>query len=204
MKPSSEVELAVAPPIRAAGRDAARWPARASLALIVLMLVTAVGAGISCGGGGPDLISTRGRVLEMHVPLPTIVDKVAFQDSTGRHRVLRPKASNRQLAAILVTIVNRTSTVVPMLVDGEAIKIGDRRGQRIGAVDIISAASDVDEADPEEGTYVPFLWGEIELERNRQISGWVVFDVPKGLRLGSLWWDEVESIIADYADYRRN
>ena len=172
-------------------------------ALIVMAMVIALGAAMSCGGGGPKLISSRGRVLELHVPLPTITDKVAFRDGAGVHRVLRPKASNRQLAVVLVTIINRTSTIVPMLIDGDAVKIGDRRGQRIAAVDVIASASVVDEADTAEGDYAPFLWGEIELERNRQISGWVVFDVPKGLRLGSLWWDEVESIVADYADYRR-
>ena len=31
----------------------------------------------------------------------------------------------------------------------------------------------------------------------------MVFDVPKGLILGSLWWEEVDTIIADFIEYRR-
>ena len=47
------------------------------------------------------------------------------------------------------------------------------------------------------------LWGEIELERNFQATGYMVFDVPKGLTLGSVWWSEFDDIIADFIDYQR-
>ena len=51
--------------------------------------------------------------------------------------------------------------------------------------------------------YSPFIWGEIELGRNTQVEGWLVFDVPKGLILGSLWWEEIDSMVVDYIDYYR-
>ena len=31
----------------------------------------------------------------------------------------------------------------------------------------------------------------------------LVFDVPKGLILGSLWWEEIDSMVVDYIDYYR-
>ena len=66
-----------------------------------------------------------------------------------------------------------------------------------------AASKPTDPGDPDENLYSPFLWGEVNLDREFQVEGWMVFDVPKGLVLGSLWWDEVDSIIADFIEYRR-
>ncbi len=45
------------------------------------------------------------------------------------------------------------------------------------------------------------LWGQVELARNTQVTGWVIYDVPKGLTLGSVWWNEVDVLVADYINY---
>ena len=171
------------------------------LALMVLAL--AVFPLISCGSDEPEKIRARGRSLEVHTSHPLIVDKVAFRDVSGQHRVIRPRASNRQLVLLDVTLVNRTSLVTPLLIDEEAAQIGDRRGARIDAIDPFESSRVVDVADTEEDLYSPFLWGEVELDRQFQVEGWMVFDVPKGLILGSLWWEEVDTIITDFIEYRR-
>ena len=160
-------------------------------------------AAMSCGSDDPERVSARGRSLEVHTSHPVIVEKVAFMDNSGQHRVIRPRASNRQLVLLDITIVNRTSLITPLLIDEESAQIGDRRGERIDAVDPFEASRIIDAADPEEDLYSPFLWGEIELDREFQVQGWMVFDVPKGLILGSLWWEEVDTIITDFIEYRR-
>ena len=169
----------------------------------LLTLLIAALALTACGSDEPERISARGRSLEVHTTHPVILDKLAFKDVNGQHRVIRPRASNRQLVALDVTIVNRTSLVTPLLIDAEAAQIGDRRGERIDALDPFEASKLVDAAGEDEDLYSPFLWGEVELDREFQVQGWMVFDVPKGLILGSLWWDEVDSIIADFIEYRR-
>lgn len=172
--------------------------------LVVVLALTMLGILAACGGSGePGSISVTGRSLEIHAPKPELVEKVAFLDNEGRHRLLRPIASNRQLAVVNVTLVNRTSTIIPLLIDPSAAEMGDRRTRRIKAVDIFEAAEVIDTADPEEGNFVPFLWGEVDLERNTQVGGWMVFDVPKGLKLYTLWWNEVDDIIADFVSYYR-
>ena len=171
--------------------------------LALLLLLASSLALISCGSDEPEKVSSRGRSLEVHTTHPLIVDKVAFRDVSGQHRVIRPKASNRQLVLLDVTLVNRTSLITPLLIDEEAAQIGDRRGERIDAIDPFEASRVVDRADPDEDLYTPFLWGQIELDKEFQVQGWVVFDVPKGLILGSLWWEEVDTIITDFVDYRR-
>jgi hypothetical protein len=100
-----------------------------------------------------------------------------------------------------VTIVNRTSLITPLLVDPEAAKLGDRRSERISPLNPFERAEFVDAASPDEDMFQPFLWGNVELDKNFQVQGWMVFDVPKGLILGTLWWEEVDSIVADYVDY---
>ena len=171
--------------------------------LALLLLLVASLALMSCGSDEPEKVSSRGRSLEVHTTHPLIVEKVAFKDVSGQHRVIRPKASNRQLVLLDVTLVNRTSLITPLLIDEEAAQIGDRRGERIDAIDPFEASRVVDSADPDEDLYTPFLWGQIELDKEFQVQGWMVFDVPKGLILGSLWWEEVDAIITDFVDYQR-
>ena len=180
--------------------DASRMPTRhfAILALLLIVVPTLAGC-----GGEPERLSGRGRSLEVHTTQPLIVDKLAFTDNAGQHLVIRPRASNRQLVLLNIAVINRTSLVTPLLIDTEAAQLGDRRGERIDALNPFEAAKVVDAADPEENMYAPFLWGDVQLDRDFQVDGWMVFDVPKGLILGSLWWDEVDSIIVDFVEYRR-
>ena len=167
-----------------------------------MLIMVAVPLTAACSSE-PDLVAVRGRSIEIHAERPVILEKVSYSTSSGEHRVLRPRASNRQLAAVLVTVVNRTSTVMPLLVDTEAARLGDRRGERIRAMDPFDRFGTIDAADVDEDKYSPLLWGDIQLDRNFQVQGWVIFDVPKGLTLGTLWWDEVDEVVADYVEYRR-
>ena len=180
--------------------DASKAPTRHFAILALLLIVIPALAGC---GGEPERLSGRGRSLEVHTTQPLIVDKLAFTDNAGQHLVIRPRASNRQLVLLNIAVINRTSLVTPLLIDTEAAQLGDRRGERIDALNPFEAAKVVEAADPEENMYAPFLWGDVQLDRDFQVDGWMVFDVPKGLILGSLWWDEVDSIIVDFVEYRR-
>ena len=179
-----------------AGRRVLR-PGVTSLALLAIAGIT-----VSCGDE-PNIRFGRGRAIEVHVTNPVIAERVAFVDKDGRHRVLRSRASNRQLALVEVTIVNRTSVVTPLLIDPEAAQLGNRRGERVNAIDAFETAAVVDSGGADEIAYAPLLWGQIDLERRFQVGGWMAFDVPKGLTLGTLWWTEVETVLVDFIDYNR-
>ena len=81
-----------------------------------------------------ELLVYRGRSLEIHLEQPVVAGSMAFVDGGGQHRVLRPKASNRQLAMVNITVVNRTSTVISLFIDAESAQIGNRRSDRINAL----------------------------------------------------------------------
>lgn len=173
-----------------------------ALVCVALAILATALAAAACGDDSPDKIAVRGRSIEIHAERPVITEKISYA-AGGEHRVIRPSASNRQLAAVHVTVVNRTSTVMPLLVDPEAARLGDRRGERIPALNPFERYGVADFASEEEGDFTPLLWGEIDLDRNFQVSGWMLFDVPKGLTLGTLWWDEIDEVIGDYVEYTR-
>lgn len=185
-----------------ASSERRRMPLARLAVLALPLMLAAMLAPVACGGE-EETVRGRGRSLEVHTTRPLIVEKLAFTDNLGQHRVIRPRASNRQLALLNVAVINRTSLVTPLLIDPEAAQLGDRRGERIDALDPFEAAKIVDTADADADLYSPFLWGAVELDREFQVEGWMVFDVPKGLVLGSLWWDEVDSVIVDFIEYRR-
>jgi len=174
----------------------------------LFFLIVAIFSGVifiasGCGEDEPTKVVYRGRSLEIHLEEPVIVESMAFTDNAGQHRILRPKASNRQLALVNITIVNRTSTITPLLIDDRSAQLGDRRSDRIYALDPFTEAAILESAGPEEGKFLPLLWGEVVLERNFQATGYMVFDVPKGLTLSTVWWNEADSIISDFTDYQR-
>ena len=172
-----------------------------SIKPILILIVASLAFLAAACGGDPDILVVRGRTIEVHVGNPVIKTKMSFSDGNGRHLVIRPRASNRQLALVEVTIVNRTSTVMPLLIDTEAVELGDRRGERIEALDPFLNSSVVETPSEDEGEFSPLLWGEVQLDREFQVKGWVIFDVPKGLTLGSVWWNEIDEVVLDYVNY---
>ena len=171
---------------------------KASVMTLVLVLMAMMV--VACNSA-PDVHLARGRSIEIQASRPVVKTNMSFLDDEGKHRIVRPRASNRQLAMVEITVVNRTSTVMPLLIDEEAAQLGDRRGERVDALDPFVNSRVVEAADPEEDEFAPLLWGEVQLGRDFQVGGWMIFDVPKGLTLGSVFWNEIEEIIADYVNY---
>ena len=172
-----------------------------SIKHVLFLIVVSLAILAAACGGEPDIRFVRGRTIEVHAGNPVLTTKMSFADDRGRHRVIRPTASNRQLALVEVTVVNRTSTVMPLLINEDAVELGDRRGERIDALDPFLSSSIVETLSEDEGKFAPLLWGEVQLDREFQVKGWVIFDVPKGLTLGSLWWNEIDEVVLDYVNY---
>ena len=177
-------------------------PSFLSLIVIVCVAVSSV-FGFACSGE-PERRAVAGRNIEIHTGFPVVVDSAFYKGTDGKTRVITPSASNRQLVVMKPTIVNRTSTVIPLLIDTEAAKIGDRRSRKFPAVDPIAKARSISTSLEESPTVMdisPILWGDVELARQTQVEGYIVFDVPKGVILGTLFWDEIEYIPVDFIDY---
>ena len=161
----------------------------------ILILIISIIALISCKQE-VTLVGKAGRSLEIQVDKPIKLENLDFVHLNGEHNRLFPKASNRILALVEVTVINRTSTVIPIKIDENASQLGDSRGQTINPLNPFENNQLINiQNEPIKDIYSPLLWGDIELARNTQVSGWMIFDAPRGLRLNSFTWDEVDYII---------
>ena len=164
----------------------------------MVLLVLAAGC-----GGDDDLSVARGRQLLFTAKTPRVAEKVIFTDGLGRTRLIRPRASNRQLAVVDMVVANQSTTVASMLLNEAAAELGDRRSDRLEAIDPFDADVLDGEVDKRGAILleVPPLWGDVALNKGFQIEGWFVFDVPKGLILGTIWWNQADTVSLDFIDY---
>ena len=165
------------------------------------MILAASGLAAGCGGGEPDLLYVRGRTLELHYGPAEITPRVVYT-AGGKHFQIRNEDPSTRIAVIKVIIVNRGITHVPMRIDSDAADIGNRKkGERFKALNPLDEVvrEVIDSVDPdEENKFVPFLWGDVVLDKGTQAEGWLVFEVPVGLQLDTLWWNQSDEILARF------
>ncbi len=82
---------------------------------LLLILVSNLFITIGCGDTITGAIA-NGRNLEIYADFPVIVEQ-AFFELDGETKVISPSASNRQIVIVNTTITNRTTTVIPIVVD---------------------------------------------------------------------------------------
>ena len=172
---------------------------------LLLLLVSNLFIAIGCG----DTITgarANGRNLEIYADFPVVTEQ-AFFELDGETKVITPSASNRQIVVVNTKITNRTTTVIPLIVDTESVMLGDRRGKKYPAINPYQHSNIVEYINVEiEGVenVSPVLWDTFQLARGYEIEGFLIFDVPKGLLLGTLFWDEIEYLPVDFVNYLEN
>ena len=139
-----------------------------------------------------------GSHLSVNVSNVTHVSEVAYEDQ-GAHYVVRPRNPANQLTVAKVLIVNRRSSRIVLLIDERAASLENRRLARFGPVDPFGAQR-LEAETPSAGgnQYLPFLWGEIELEQDKQLQGWMIFETPPQLELYQLRWIQGESVFVRF------
>ena len=172
---------------------------------LFLILVFNIFITVGCG----DTITgamANGRNLEIYADFPVIVEQ-AFFELEGETKVISPSASNRQIVVVNTTITNRTTTVIPIVIDTESVMLGDRRGKKYPPINPYEQSNIVEYSDVEKEEIKdvsPILWDTFQLARGYEIEGFLIFDVPKGLLLGPLFWEEVEYVPVDFVNYLEN
>ena len=139
-----------------------------------------------------------GAHLSVNVSNVTHVSEVPYS-SQGTNYVIRPRNPANQLTVAKVLIVNRKSSRVSLLIDEGAASLENRRLARFGPVNPFGTQRlEAEEASSEGNEYVPFLWGEVELEQDKQLEGWMIFETPPQLELYQLRWDQGESVFVRF------
>ena len=140
----------------------------------------------------------RGSHLSVNVSNVTHLSEVTYTDQ-GTNYVIRPRNPANQLTVAKVLILNRRSSRISLLIDERAASLENRRLARFGPVNPFGAQRlEAEEASAEGNEYVPFLWGEVELEQDKQLEGWMIFETPPQLELYQLRWDQGESVFVRF------
>jgi len=168
---------------------------RSFLTLIIGLLI-GVGVSVACGGSDDSMGWTSGRFLWLYIPGAEKTDQVKYVYKE-ESRVLKPKEAGNILAAVNITVLNNKSNRVLLSMAENSVFISDMSGDRYPIIDPFEGAELTTEISAsDENVYSPFLWGNVELLKEFQIQGWLIFEVPFNFVPGVIIWEETESIRA--------
>ena len=176
--------------------------------ILAVAVATLALAGLAaCGSASPtDGEWFFGDTLALNLQQLDRVQEIRYTDD-GRQWVLRPSRDDYEFAVANMDIRNRGATVAILSVQPESLRLRDEASIDYNAVDPFANREEVPESQNPVGgrnpildKYVPFVWGPVELPQeclnestgemqNCRLSGWVVFEVPKDVKLSQLVWE---------------
>ena len=110
--------------------------------------------------------------------------------------VIRPSSEENELVVIRARVGNHAATRVQLDIEVLPPELRMDSG-RYKSVNTYEAGVPTDGFYAEKNVYIPFLRGSQKLEKDFQLDGWLIFDVPKGSLAESFKWVAGEEIIID-------
>lgn len=169
-----------------------RWPA---LALVMLAFVACSG-----GEGLPVGKAFRGDALIISFEEVKRASEIRYYGLDEKHYLVVPSSLDNELVAIRLGVHNDRATRVLIDVTEET---GELRGfahdEKWGLVDVTPENEEnvrvVETSHPNEDLFVPFISGSMELPQGFSVDGWIVFEVPKGIKLKEMRWEAGGDVI---------
>ena len=165
------------------------------LGLLVLAVIVALVASVCVGGSDEVGKWYSGRNLHINVAGAERLDEAASTTPEGKYIVLRPQQPGNELAAVFLTVANVRSARTLLHIDRFAAFVVDQEGSRFPLMNPLEG-EEVSTPDPDRDRYSPYLWGDIDLPKDYSLGGWVFFEVPKGIKLSHILWEEADSFRA--------
>jgi hypothetical protein len=167
------------------------------LAVVVISLMTVVKSEVG------DPLYVAGRTLYIRAEEPKQQQFISYQgvDTMGTvyNWAMKPEdEANNELVYVKVTLNNETSGTVNLIVDETSSTLMDGNRVRYDPVDTISRAYTSEPAPrytvPE---FVP-IWGTVKLNSGEQVTGMMVFDMPRGSSFSEFRWAASDSVTIRY------
>ena len=162
---------------------------------MTLLLVT------SCARASffPPDSSYEGAILQLSLEKVVRVEEVAYTeepdaDVLAKDYVIRPSNEENELVVIRARISNNAATRVELDIEALPPELRMDTG-RHHSVNTYEARTPTEGVHAEKNVYVPFLRGTQALEKDFQLDGWLIFDVPKGSVAESFKWEAGGDII---------
>ena len=150
-----------------------------------------------------DPLYVAGRTLFIRSEKPKTQEVLYYTgldvNAELRNWQLLPAGTGTELALIEITVINQTSGSVSMVVDRGAAELRLEDGLLVRPIDIVSGVTPVETTDPRLNVpgFIP-IWGSFELNKDQQITGWLVFEVPKGSSFKDMRWKASDSATVRY------
>lgn len=138
-----------------------------------------------------------GNTLTMRVLDRKTVAEVRYVDG-DTHYVIRPSNTNGTLMVFQMEVRNQGSNRVVLGLTKDAVKLRDDQFQEYQPLDPLVERGEVAVEGPREGQFTPFLWGDQELPKDYQVTGWFVFEVPRGAKAREIVWNAADIVYVKF------
>ena len=158
----------------------------------------------------------KGKLIIIRVQQMERVPDVRYQGSDELHYVIAPASEENELLVLLMEVYKVDEPTTLLMFDADSIEL---RGAELNETyrfldptfENVNNVRTVDEADPAENRYLPFLAGSLELTGpHSSATGWIVFEVRKGAELRELRWgtgevfylrlDQLQGALEDFTE----
>jgi hypothetical protein len=171
---------------------------RAWIGLLLLLGLALLGVG--CYNSQLTSEWVRGSQLSMGVGAIRVTDQAIFTQE-GQSRVVRP-AEGQALAAVPVRLRNDRTGKALLFLDENTAVLRDQGGRQYTPIDPFARGVAFDGPADDREVFTPFLWGQISLDQNFQISGWLLFEVRPDSEWQELEWRQGDTIVARFTGPR--
>lgn len=146
-----------------------------------------------------------GDSLAMRVKEIRLVEEVRYMSEEGKHYLIRPSQEGRTLAAARLEIRNREANLVYLSVTKDSVRLRDDKYLDYRSIDPLQERQETAETGPRENTLIPFIWGQVELppkcgepQMPCELTGWMLFEVPRGIKFYQLIWEATDTIYLSF------
>ena len=150
----------------------------------------------ACSGGEglPVGKAFRGDTFIVVLEDTRRVQEIRYEGTDQAHYLVVPSSIDKELVAVKLQVHNERATKVLVDVTGETAELrGFGNDERYDLIDPTPLNTQnvqvVSGPHPTEDRFVPFITGSAELPQGFSITGWIVFEVPKGIKLREIRWE---------------
>ena len=167
------------------------------LALVLISLMTVF------KNDGGDPLYVAGRTLWIRAERPEPQQYIIYEgaDTTGTVHTWAMSPNDIQandLVYIKVTLINQTSGTISLLIDENAAKLLDSNRTDYDPVNTLDGAYPVEMNERYlVDDFIP-IWGSVRLNENEQVTGMLVYEVPKGSSFSQLRWRATDTAVIHY------
>ncbi len=152
--------------------------------------------------------TTLSRWLTFETPSGAAMDALSWQiegqqssvNFVAEHYHVFPSSPDNELVAINLQVYNREANTVAMEIAGDTVELrGFGIDEAYPLLDVTSNntanVATTPGSHPDENRFTPFVRGVVSnLPLGNSLSGWIIFDVPKGAGLRELKWDAGDTV----------